>query len=219
MITLIEDDKGLSDALIGLFETNNLEAEHFISGEAFLESFDKTTKTNKEENISEISPGIYILDIRLTGISGIEIFDEINNRVKLNHQPIIMMTGHGDVEIAVSLLKKGAFDFLTKPVKTDNLMSTINKAYSLSRELVDSKKFIINFECFTAKLTAREKETADLIAANYTNRIIAETLGISVRTIELHRARIFEKMEISTAGELSSKYEKYSFSKKFFEKN
>ena len=219
MITLIEDDKGLSDALIGLFETNNLKAEHFVSGEAFLESFDITTKTNKEENISEISPGIYVLDIRLPGISGIEIFDEINNRVKLNHRPIIMMTGHGDVEIAVSLLKKGAFDFLTKPVKTDNLMSTINKAYSSSKDLVDSKNFIINFEFFTAKLTAREKETADLIAANYTNRIIAETLGISVRTIELHRARIFEKMEISTAGELSSKYEKYSFSKKFFEKN
>ena len=82
MITLIEDDKGLSDALIGLFETNNLKVEHFLSGEAFLENFDTTTKTNKEENISEISPGIYILDIRLPGISGIEIFDEINNRLK-----------------------------------------------------------------------------------------------------------------------------------------
>ena len=149
-------------------------------------------------------------------MSGLEVFEEQQNIIPLNHRPVLFMTGHGDVQLAVSALKMGAYDFITKPISTENLLLNIEQTYKKSVELLETRKFILNFELRFNKLTTRESEIAELIALNNTNKVIAEKLGISVRTIELHRSRIFDKMEVSSATEIAAKFEKLAYSKKSF---
>lgn len=214
MISLIEDDDGLTSALKALFKSKDLDARHFISGEAYLETIKK--ETFEIETKKKLKPGVILLDVRLPGISGLETFEKQKEIIPYNHEPILIMTGHGEVDMAVSALKNGAFDFLTKPVETDNLLFNIEKAYEMSYELLEMREFILNFNIRFEKLTSREAEIAELIALYNPNKSIAEKLGISVRTIELHRSRIFNKMEVSSATEIAAKFEKLSYSKRTF---
>jgi two-component system response regulator DctR len=217
MITLIEDDDGLISALQALFKSKNLEAKHFISGEAYLETVKKETpEIETLETMKNLKAGVILLDVRLPGISGLETFERQKEIIPYNHEPIVIMTGHGEVDMAVSALKNGAFDFLTKPVQTDNLLFNIEKAYEKSYELLEMREFIFNFNVRFEKLTSREAEIAELIALYNPNKSIAEKLGISVRTIELHRSRIFNKMEVSSATEIAAKFEKLAYSKRTF---
>ena len=214
MISLIEDDDGLTSALKALFKSKDLDARHFISGEAYLETIKK--ETFEIETKKKLKAGVILLDVRLPGISGLETFEKQKEIIPYNHEPILIMTGHGEVDMAVSALKNGAFDFLTKPVETDNLLFNIEKAYEMSYELLEMREFILNFNIRFEKLTSREAEIAELIALYNPNKSIAEKLGISVRTIELHRSRIFNKMEVSSATEIAAKFEKLSYSKRTF---
>ena len=217
MITLIEDDDGLSSALKALFKSKGMEYQHFSSGETYINYLKKQEpKEYSFDDIEQWSSGVIILDIRLPGMSGLEVFEEQQNIIPLNHRPVLFMTGHGDVQLAVSALKMGAYDFLTKPISTENLLLNIEQTYKKSVELLETRKFILNFELRFNKLTTRESEIAELIALNNTNKVIAEKLGISVRTIELHRSRIFDKMEVSSATEIAAKFEKLAYSKKSF---
>ena len=191
--------------------------QHFTSGESYLENIDNdSNKLGSFENVNYLEAGVILLDVRLPGISGLEVYERQRQIIPFNHKPILIMTGHGEVDMAVSALKNGAYDFLTKPVDPTKLLSNINKAYKLSEELLEIRKFIFNFDQRFGKLTTRESEIAELIALNNPNKSIAEKLGISVRTIELHRSRIFNKMEVSSASEIAAKFEKYSFSKRRF---
>jgi two-component system response regulator DctR len=204
MISLIEDDDGLSSALKAFFKSKNLQFLHFNSGETYLQDInEREVKTPTFKTLEHWNSGVILLDIRLPGIP-------------LNHKPVLFLTGHGDVQLAVSALKMGAYDFLTKPISTETLQLNIEQAYKRSAELLEIRKFILNFELRFNKLTSREGEIAELIALNNTNKIIANSLGISVRTIELHRSRIFEKMEVSSAAELAAKFEKIGYSRKIF---
>ena len=217
MITLIEDDDGLSSALKALFKSKAMEYQHFSSGETYIDYVKKQEPSeNSFDTMKQWSSGVIILDIRLPGMSGLEVFEEQQNIIPLNHKPVLFMTGHGDVQLAVSALKMGAYDFLTKPISTENLLLNIEQSYKKSVELLETRKFILNFELRFNKLTTRESEIAELIALNNTNKVIAEKLGISVRTIELHRSRIFDKMEVSSATEIAAKFEKLAYSKKSF---
>ena len=217
MITLVEDDDGLSSALKALFTNRALEYQHFSSGETYIDYLKKQEpKEYSFDNMEHWSSGVIILDIRLPGMSGLEVFEEQKNIIPLNHKPVLFMTGHGDVQLAVSALKMGAHDFLTKPISTESLLLNIEQTYQRSVELLETRKFILNFELHFNKLTSREGEIAELIALNNTNKVIAEKLGISVRTIELHRSRIFDKMEVSSATEIAAKFEKLAYSKKSF---
>ena len=214
MISLIEDDDGLTSALKALFKSKDFDSRHFISGEAYLETIKK--ETFEIETKKKLKAGVILLDVRLPGISGLETFEKQKEIIPYNHEPILIMTGHGEVDMAVSVLKNGAFDFLTKPVETDNLLFNIEKAYEKSYELLEMREFILNFNIRFEKLTSREAEIAELIALYNPNKSIAEKLGISVRTIELHRSRIFNKMEVSSATEIAAKFEKLSYSKRTF---
>ena len=217
MITLIEDDDGLSSALKALFKSKAMKYQHFSSGETYIDYVKKQEPSEYSfDTINQWSSGVIILDIRLPGMSGLEVFEEQQNIIPLNHKPVLFMTGHGDVQLAVSALKMGAYDFLTKPISTENLLLNIEQSYKKSVELLETRKFILNFELRFNKLTTRESEIAELIALNNTNKVIAEKLGISVRTIELHRSRIFDKMEVSSATEIAAKFEKLAYSKKSF---
>ena len=217
MITLIEDDDGLSSALKALFKSKDMEYQHFSSGETYINYLKKQEpKEYSFDDMEQWSSGVIILDIRLPGMSGLEVFEEQQNIIPLNHKPVLFMTGHGDVQLAVSALKMGGYDFLTKPISTENLLLNIEQTYKKSVELLETRKFILNFELRFNKLTTRESEIAELIALNNTNKVIAEKLGISVRTIELHRSRIFDKMEVSSATEIAAKFEKLAYSKKSF---
>ena len=217
MITLIEDDDGLSSALKAFFKSKNMQCLHFNTGETYIHHITAgEPNIAPSETLEHWEPGVIVLDIRLPGISGLEVFEQQQQIVPLNHKPVLFMTGHGDVQLAVSALKMGAFDFLTKPISTESLSSNILQAYEKSEELLEIRKFISSFEFRFKKLTSRESEIAELIALNNTNKMIAEELGISVRTIELHRSRIFEKMEVSSAAELAAKFEKIGYSRKTF---
>ena len=217
MISLIEDDDGLSSALKAFFKSKNLQFLHFNSGETYLQDInEREVKTPTFKTLEHWNSGVILLDIRLPGISGLEVFEQQKKIIPLNHKPVLFLTGHGDVQLAVSALKMGAYDFLTKPISTETLQLNIEQAYKRSAELLEIRKFILNFELRFNKLTSREGEIAELIALNNTNKIIANSLGISVRTIELHRSRIFEKMEVSSAAELAAKFEKIGYSRKLF---
>jgi two-component system, LuxR family, response regulator DctR len=217
MISLIEDDDGLSSALKAFFKSKNLQFLHFNSGETYLQDInEREANTPTFKTLEQWNSGVILLDIRLPGISGLEVFEQQKKIIPLSHKPVLFMTGHGDVQLAVSALKMGAYDFLTKPISTETLQLNIEQAYKRSAELLEIRKFILNFELRFNKLTSREGEIAELIALNNTNKIIANSLGISVRTIELHRSRIFEKMEVSSAAELAAKFEKIGYSRKIF---
>tara|TARA_B100001093_G_C26592746_1_gene912265 strand:- start:215 stop:874 length:660 start_codon:yes stop_codon:yes gene_type:complete len=216
MITLIEDDDGLSSALKALFVSKNIECCHFSSGEDYIESITKEETEQPFESMNSWKSGVILLDVRLPGISGLETFEQKQKVIPFDHKPVLIMTGHGEVNMAVSALKMGVYDFLSKPIETENLLDYIQKAYQKSNELLKIRTFIFNFENKFGKLTKREAEIAELIAFNNSNKAIAEKLEISVRTIELHRSRIFEKMEVSSATEIAAKFEKYTYSKRTF---
>ena len=144
-----------------------------------------------------------LLDIRLgSGPSGLSVFDEINELGLTARVPVVFMTGHGDLETAVDVMRSGAFDFVTKPFSTPDLMKKIESALTASAaanmHAIEEQKI----RGLTEQLTDKEGEVMRLMIAGKTNREIAEICGNSTRTVELHRARIFDKLEVSNAVEL-----------------
>ena len=132
-------------------------------------------------------------------LNGVAVFDQLVARGLIARLPVIFLTGHGDVPMAVDSLKRGAFDFFEKPFDGNRLMDRVEEALALSRQagataLVQAR---------LASLSAREREVLDLILAGKMNKVIADQLGISMRTVEVHRAHVFDKMQVKTAVELA----------------
>jgi len=143
------------------------------------------------------------LDIRLgTGPSGLSVFDEVSDLGLTNKIPVIFMTGHGDLETAVDVMRLGAFDFVTKPFSTPDLLKKIESALRKSQEVCAREQEKQKVLALTEQLTEKETEVMHLMISGKTNREIAEVCGNSTRTVELHRARIFDKLQVSNAVEL-----------------
>jgi len=140
-----------------------------------------------------------LLDVRMPGMNGIAVFDQLVARGLLPRLPVIFLTGHGDVPMAVDSLKRGAFDFFEKPFNDNQLMDRVDEARAQSRRAADSAAVRSRL----ATLSAREREVLDLILAGKMNKVVADELGISMRTVEVHRAHIFDKMQVKTAVELA----------------
>lgn len=186
---VIDDDEAIRDALQWLFKTRNVPCETWASGQLFLDALEPGWR------------GCVVLDIRMDGMSGLECFDAL--RARGNALPVVFITGHGDVPMAVSALKNGAFDFIEKPFNDSDLVAVVIRALEKdseqwralgTREAVQEK---------LALLTAREREVMELILEGKFNKVIAYDLNISMRTVEAHRSRIFEKMEVRSAVELA----------------
>lgn len=177
LIHIVDDEAEVRESLGLLLETLDYEVELYPSGEVFLSALPRTKS------------GIILLDIRMPGRDGIEVLKAL--RDQSNTMPVIMMSGHGDIPLTVRAMQEGATDFIEKPFEADRILSAIEQA--IGQQTPDT-----NLE----KLTARERETAQYLSQGLPNKQIAHELGISVRTVEAHRARIMSKLDISSSAEL-----------------
>ncbi len=186
---IVDDDEAIRDALTWLLRTRNVAARSWDSAEAFLAGWQADFH------------GCIVLDIRMKEMSGLECFDALLERN--NSMPVIFLTGHGDVPMAVSTLKKGAFDFLEKPFDDNALVDVVIRAMEADARRQASQETQATVAGRLAQLTPREQEVMQLVLAGKFNKVIADELNISMRTVEVHRSRVFEKMGVRSAVELA----------------
>ncbi|RCS57588.1 response regulator transcription factor [Parvibium lacunae] len=196
MLYVIDDEDIIRDALILLFKSRGIKAIGFASANAFLDAIN-------EHAIHFDQPACILLDVRMPQMSGLELFDILFERQLHQQAPVIFLTGHGDVPMAVEALKKGAFDFFEKPFNDNKLVDRVLEALNQAQRTthLSAQKHQVHEDL--ASLTDREKEVMTLILAGKYNKVIADQLGISMRTVEVHRARIFDKMHVKSAVELA----------------
>jgi FixJ family two-component response regulator len=187
-VFIVDDDEAMRDSLAWLLESNGLRVRSFESGEAFLDAWRADMA------------GCLVLDVRMPGISGLELHERLQ---ALNSPlPIIFVTGHGDVPMAVSALKKGAADFIEKPFNDKEILRLIEQCLATDREQQSRRRRYAEISGRLAALTPREREVMDLMAAGRLNKQIADDLGISIKTVEVHRSRVMDKMEVRSVAEL-----------------
>lgn len=188
-VYVVDDDADVRDSMRRLLESQDYRVEAFESGEAFIAKYDPN------------AIAVLLLDQRMPGgMTGTEVQDHLIARKATI--PIVFLTGHGDVPIAVSVLKKGAADFLQKPVKIEILLPLIAKLLNEAREnRMQSERQSLN-EAMLSKLTPREQQVLERIVAGRLNKQIADDLGISIKTVEAHRASIMDKTNSGTVADL-----------------
>lgn len=187
-IFIVDDDEAVRDSLRWLLEANGYQVQVFESGEQFLESYDP----------SIIS--VLIADVRMPGMTGLELQEEL---IKRNAPlPIVFITGHGDVPMAVSTMKKGAVDFLEKPFNEADLREIIAHMVVQAQDKASIAEQQKNHQELLARLTSREQQVLGRIVAGRLNKQIADDLNISIKTVEAHRANIMEKLEVTTVADL-----------------
>jgi FixJ family two-component response regulator len=202
-IQLIEDDAALAQSLLMLLSTSNFTCVHYKSAEDFLAS----VKANSQ---ALGLPTCVISDIRLPGMTGIEMMAKLKKEHPNCVWPVILITGHADVAMAVDAMHMGAFDFLAKPFDPFMLPKKLSAAIEKSQQLKAEQDFVQAYEHRLVSLSEQERKVFGMILENQTSREIAETLGNSTRTIEVHRAAIFKKMEAASILDLAKHHERYT---------
>ncbi|MFZ6847894.1 response regulator transcription factor [Undibacterium sp. RuRC25W] len=192
MLHIIDDEDVIRDSLSWLARSRQIAAIGYSSGEQFLAALAQPLRFDQAGDC-------ILLDVRMPQLSGIGLFDVLSEKKLTKRLPVIFLTGHGDVPMAVDSLKRGAFDFFEKPFNDNKLMDRVQEALALSREA----GLAAAVHDRLASLSVREKEVLDLILQGKMNKVIADHLGISMRTVEVHRAHIFDKMQVKTAVELA----------------
>ena len=190
-VYIVDDDEAVRDSLKWLLEGNGYSVKVFENAEKLLD-----TQAGQEHSLT----GCLILDVRMPGITGIELHDELLTK-KINI-PVIFITGHGSVTLAVKSMKKGAIDFLEKPFSEEEICKLVDGALKKDRESNDKKENNLKAQCLLAKLTPRENQVLERITAGRLNKQIADDLNISIKTVEAHRANIMTKVEARTVAEL-----------------
>lgn len=197
-VFLVDEDVDVRETLAWLFRSRGMTCRSFDSAEGFI-----AFATSPEYPWGK--PSCLVLDVRLRGISGLELFDRLRDRGALSQLPVIFQTAHGDVATAVEVLKKGAFDFFEKPVNHLQLIERVNAAHRQAGEALAKTQSVVSVRERLDTLTERERQVMTLILEGKYNKVIADQLGISMRTVEVHRARIFSKMGVRTAVELANR--------------
>lgn len=187
---LVDDDEAIRDALSWLLKSRNIPSSNYASAEEFLATWSPQLR------------GCVVLDMRMTGMTGLDCFEHL--QAKNSRLPVIFLTGHGDVPLAVATLKRGAFDFFEKPLNDNDLVTRIAEAiaHESAQRASEASQDSVNHRL--SSLTNRERQIMDLVLAGKLNKIIADELNISMRTVEVHRANLFDKMQIKTAVELAN---------------
>jgi len=187
-IFIVDDDEAVRDSLRWLLEANGYRVRSFSGAEEFLSAYDS-------EQV-----GVLIADVRMPGMSGLQLQEELIAR----HAPlpIVFITGHGDVPMAVATMKKGAVDFLEKPFNETDLRAIVVRMLQQATELVTQAQEQKNHDAILSRLTAREQQVLERIVAGRLNKQIAGDLNISIKTVEAHRANIMEKLEVTTVADL-----------------
>jgi FixJ family two-component response regulator len=188
LIYLVDDDDAVRDALGLLLRSIGLDCELYPSALEFLERYDPTRHA------------CLVADIRMPGLSGLELQQKLNEQSA--QLPIIFITGHGDVPMAVNAMKSGASDFLQKPFRDQDLIDRIHKALAADRERRAGRAQQDLIRARLALLTPRETEVMERVVKGQANKVIAMDLGVSQRTIELHRARVMHKLQMRSLAEL-----------------
>lgn len=187
-VYVVDDDEAVRDSLQWLLEGKDYRVRCFDSAESFLSRYDPR----------EVA--CLIVDIRMPGITGLELQDRLLERK--SPLPIVFITGHGDVPMAVNTMKKGAMDFIPKPFNEDELLNVVERMLEQAREAFAEYQHAANREALMGKLTAREAQVLERIVAGRLNKQIADDLGISIKTVEAHRANIMEKLNANTVADL-----------------
>ncbi len=202
MVYLVDDEDVVRGALAWLLRSRRLLSEGFGSAEAFEAMLDAKPAAALAEWPS--SPSCLVLDVRMPGTSGLVLFERLAERGVLGALPVIFLTGHGDVPTAVAAVKRGAFDFVEKPFSDNALVDRIEQALAHSEAAIRARHLHRARLKRLGELTEREREVMQLVVDGLPNKLIADALDISVRTVEVHRARVFEKMEVKSAVELAN---------------
>ena len=187
-VFIVDDDAAVRNSLRLLVKSVGLSAAVFVSAQEFLASYDPS------------QPGCLVLDVRMPGMSGLELQQHLNLRGAVI--PVIFITGHGDIPMAVEAMQHGAFDFLQKPFRDQDLIDRIQRALEKDREnrvaLGERSRIRERLD----SLTPREREVLNLVSSGKANKVMAADLGLSQRTVEIHRARVMEKMGASSVAQL-----------------
>jgi len=187
-VFIVDDDPAIRFAMQALMDSVNVKHEIFGSGDEFL------------EKVQDRRPGCLVLDIRMPGLGGLELQEELIARGST--LPIIFITGHGDVPMAVEAMQKGAVDFIQKPFRDQDLLDRVREALLTDKERREEQEKHAEVDKRLARLTNREREVFDLVVTGKPNKVIAYELGVSQRTVEIHRARVMEKMQARSLADL-----------------
>jgi RNA polymerase sigma factor (sigma-70 family) len=187
-VMVVDDDAGVRNAMRALLKSVGLKCSLYASAQEFLSAY----------QASQL--GCLVLDIRMPGMSGMDLQQELNLRGAVI--PVIFMTGHGDIPMAVEAMQHGAFDFLQKPFRDQDLLDRIQRAIVKDTELRKSLDEHARIRAHLASLTPREREVLELMTMGKQNKAIGQDLGVSPRTVEIHRARVMEKMNAQSVAEL-----------------
>ena len=195
-VVFVDDDTGIANSMKFLLETEKISFQHFVSGDAFMQACQAQPELLQ-------GPGCLFLDIRMPGASGLEVFDWLRNTHPNAALPVIFMTGHGDVPIVTRVLKEGAFDFIQKPFSGEDLIVRIERYFAESKTRWMNQAHFIEVRERVDSLTERERLIMQKLFEGLSNKEIAEQLGNSVRTVELRRASIYDKLKVRSAVELA----------------
>ncbi|MCP3917150.1 MAG: response regulator transcription factor [bacterium] len=187
-VFVVDDDPAMRDSLRFLISSINLNVECFASAEEFLKAYDPERA------------GCIVLDVRMPGISGLEL----QERLKQDRfaPPVLLITGHGDIPMAVRALKAGAVDFIEKPFSDQVLLERIQQALNVDADRRRTLSQIVDIEERVARLTTREREVFEIVVTGKPNKVIASDLGLSQKTVEVHRAHVMEKMRADSFADL-----------------
>ena len=188
VVYVVDDEQAILEGLTMLLRTGGLLSKTFSSAESFLEQY------------SSACPGCLLVDVRMPGMSGLQLQKELVQRqIEL---PVIFMTGHGDIAMAVQAMRAGAFDFIEKPFRDDILLDRLTRALEIGVDKWHTQRMREEFLKRLVELTPREREIMDRVGQGKLNRIVGEELGISEKTVKNHRAAVMEKLGVDSLAEL-----------------
>ena len=188
VVMVVDDDSGVRNAMRALLKSVGLNSVLFSSAQEFLDAYDAQ------------QPGCLLLDIRMPGKSGMELQQDLNLRGAV--VPVIFMSGHADIPMAVEAMQHGAFDFLQKPFRDQDLLDRIQKAIAKDAERRLALGEQTRIRTHLESLTEREREVLDLLTLGKQNKVIAQDLGVSPRTVEIHRAHLMDRLGAQTLPEV-----------------
>ncbi|MDM7944634.1 MAG: response regulator [Hydrogenophaga sp.] len=196
-IYLVDDDAGVREALAWLLRTRRLVSDGYDSAESFVAD---ASVWHHEPN----APCCVLLDVRMPGMSGLAAFELLQALPWQASLPVIFLSGHADVATAVDAVKRGAFDFCEKPFSDNALVDRVERALEQSAQVLARRRVQSELQQRLGSLTDRERAVMDLVVAGLPNKLVADQLNISVRTVEVHRSRVFDKMGVKSAVELAN---------------
>jgi len=202
MVYLVDDEDVVRDAVAWLLRSRRLLSQGHRSAEAFEAALDADPGVRPGD--WPTSPSCLLLDLRMNGMSGLALFERLSDRGLTQAMPVIFLTGHGDVPTAVAAVKRGAFDFVEKPFSNNALVDRIEQALQASAATISARRERALRLRGLSELSEREQEVMALIAQGLPNKLIADRLNISTRTVEVHRARVFDKLTVGSAVELAN---------------